>query len=443
MLWALAVAKAADPLAVEATLHTLDNGLRVVLSEDHATDTIALHLHYGVGGRDERPGEFGCAHLFEHLMFEGSANVPANAFDTWLTEAGGWNNAFTSKDETAYYMAFPSGALDLALMLESDRMGFLRAGLTEENLENQRKVVLQERAEGFADPHGRDWAALQRIGWPEGHGYQHPVIGTVADVEGFQLDDVVDFWSRHYRPRNAVLTLVGHFDTAEALAKVKHWFADVPDPGPPEPRAQPALVDVPAGHHKLEDQVEDRTLIVLYPGVHVNHPDEAALTLLSQVLSGGRGTRLDDALYYERSVLSDVDVYHDVGELAGRLVFWLGAEDLPLPKVLKRLDRELVRIEKRPFTETELERAKQAIRSRMLGRVETVVRRAKVLTDCLRLRGDPNCLPDTYAKFEAVTVEDLHRVARTYLQPDQRATLSIVPEGDDGAIEGAEEVEIP
>ena len=437
------LALAADPLAVEATTRTLDNGLTVVVSEDHNTDTVVLHIHYGVGGRDERPGEFGAAHLFEHLMFEGSANVPNNAFDTWLTSAGGWNNAFTSEDQTAYYMAFPSGALDVALMLESDRMGFLEAGLDQANLENQQKVVLQERAEGFGEPHGRDWDALQIVGWPEGHGYQHSVIGTIADVEGFQLEAVVDFWRRHYRPRNAVLTLVGNLETEAAFRAVEHWFSDVPDPGPAEKRAEPALVDIPVGDHLLEDEVDDRTLIVLYPGVYEGHPDEAALEVLASLLSGGRGTRLDDALYYDRSVLTSVSAWNSPSDIGGQFFFYLQSDDLPLPKVLKKLDKELARFAKAPPTEAELNRAKQASRSGMLDAIEDLTGRARMLTECQRRHGDPNCLPSMDARIQAVTAADVARVASTWLDASKRSTLSIVPVGDSGAIEGAVEVVIP
>lgn len=437
------LAQAADPLAVEVTTHTLDNGLTVVLSEDHNTDTIVLHLHYGVGGRDEREREFGAAHLFEHLMFEGSANVPNNAFDTWLTSAGGWNNAFTSEDQTAYYMAFPSGALDVALMLESDRMGFLEAGIDEENLANQQKVVLQERAEGFGEPHGRDWDAVQVIGWPAGHGYQHSVIGTIADVEGFEVDAVVDFWKRHYRPRNAVLTLVGNFESDAALERVEHWFSDVPDPGPPEKRAEAADVELPVADHLLEDDVEDRTLVLLYPGVHEGHDDEAALEVLSSWLSGGRGTRLDDPLYFDKSVLTAVAAWSMVSDIGGRFVFYLQDDDQTLPKVLKRFDKELAKALKKPPTDAELSRAKQAARSSLLDAVESLTSRARVLTECQRLHGKASCLPDMAARIEAVTAEDLLRVAERYLVPEKRATLSVVPEGDDGAIEGAVEVVLP
>jgi zinc protease len=450
---ALSTAFAADPFAVETSVHVLDNGLTVVLSEDHNTDNIALHLHYGVGGRDEKPGEFGCAHLFEHLMFEGSKNVPTNAFDEWLTAAGGWNNAFTSEDETAYHMAFPSGALDLALMIESDRMGFLDAGLDQANLSNQQKVVLQERAEGYDEPGGQSWDAMTLVSWPAGHGYQHSVIGTVADIEGFTLDAVVDFWRRYYRPRNATLALVGNFETEQALAAVQHWFGDVPDAGPAPERAtaekpmDPELEKkgrteiIP--DHVLYDKVEDRTLYLAWPSVPRFHPDEAPLTILSNILSNGRGTRLDDALYFKKSVVSDLGAFQSSSEIGGQFLVVAVVDDLPLDKLRAKLDKELAKFAAMPPSDAELDRARKSVRAGVLQSLETIEGRAEGLVDCQRLKGKASCFADDYAPYAAVTAADVMRVYTTYLAPGKaRVSLSVVPEGDDGAISGAVSVEV-
>jgi zinc protease len=432
-----------DPLQVEATVHTLDNGLTVVLEEDHRTDHVALHLHYGVGSRDERPGEYGCAHLFEHVMFEGSTNVPANGFDEWLTGAGGWNNAFTSEDETAYYMVFPSGALDLALFLESDRMGFLLEGLTEENLDNQQQVVLQERAEGYAAPNGRDYDALGRLQFPEGHPYHHPVIGTVADVEGFEVEAVRDFWRRHYRPRNAVLGLVGRFETEEVLARVEHWFADVPDPGPRESRAEGAEVAAVPQEGLLEDDVEDWSVYLSWQTVPRGHQDEPALDLLGWILVGGRGTRLDDRLYYKHSLVVDNDAWHAASELDGQFVIEAAAEVPRLPRLQRIVDKELARLVRKPPSEEEVERARRQVKSGVLDSLEQPADRAEWLVDCQRLRGAPDCLVAEWARYEAVTPEDVRRVVETYLVPERRVSLSVVPAGWGGALPGAEPVELP
>ncbi|NCG19563.1 MAG: hypothetical protein GWP91_11200, partial [Rhodobacterales bacterium] len=316
-----AMAMAADsPVDTHAEVHVLDNGLTVILEESKRTDTVALHLAFGVGARDERPGEYGCAHLFEHLMFEGSANVPTNKFDEWLTQGGGDNNAWTSEDNTVYHMTFPSGALDLALFLESDRLAFLDSGLTDENVANQQLVVLQERNQGFSEPNGRDWDAVSRLTYATDHPYHHPVIGTVADVEGFQTEAVNGFWRKHYRTQNAVLTLVGNFDKAEALERVQHWFSDVPDAGPPEARV---TENTPAGERVnangvLEDDVEERTLYEVWNTVGARHDDAPALDVLGNVLSYGRGTPLDDALYYEKNLANDEGAFQYSSEISGQ-----------------------------------------------------------------------------------------------------------------------------
>jgi len=444
-LWMLSVALAADDFETNASVHTLPNGLTVILEESHRTDTIALHIAFGVGSRDEREGEKGCAHLFEHLMFEGSANVPTDQFDAWLTEAGGSNNAWTSEDTTAYHMTFPSGALDLALFLESDRIGFLDAGLDEENVANQQLVVLQERNEGYSNPNGRDWDAMSRLTWPEDHPYHTPVIGTVADIEGFAIDKVRAFWERHYRTQNAVLGLVGHFDEAEALARIMHWFRDVPDRGASPERVSEHLPQGPtsARHGFLVDQVEERTVYQVYPTVPLGHPDEPALELLSYVLSYGRGTRLDDRLYYQSKLASDEGAFFYGMDIGGQFILYASDHKTPLKKLDRLMTKVIAGLSTRPPTADELERAKRSLRGESLDRLEYVENRAEALVDCYRRTGEANCLPAEAARYEAVTADDLVRVVETYLIPERRQLLSIVPTDTGGEIEGSVEVELP
>jgi zinc protease len=442
-----ALAHAADPapMALPTDVVVLDNGLTVLLHQDDRTDRAALFIRFDVGSRDEADGEHGCAHLFEHLMFEGSASVPNNAFDTWLTEAGGENNAYTSPDETAYHMVFPSGALDLALFLESDRLGFLDAGLDAANLANQQKVVLQEREQGYAQPNGRDWDALTRLTYPAGHPYHVPVIGTVADIEGFTLEAVQSFWQRHYRPRNAVLTLVTPLPTSEALEAVVRWFGPLGDTGAPaaRPEASPAPAGATPGRGMLEDAVEERTLYLLYPTVPAGHPDEPALDLLAGVLSDGRGTRIDDALYYAKPLTTDAGAGHWTSDLSGEFLIYGTSPDLPLRKLEARIDKVLDQLARKPPTAEELERARTGVLHGMLDSTESALGRAQLLMACYDLHGDPDCLATEFARYQAVTPADLARVAATWLRPDARVSLSVVPAGDDGALSDATPVELP
>jgi zinc protease len=434
-----------DPLSLPATVTTLDNGMVLILLEDHRTDTVALHVTFGVGARDEAAGELGCAHLFEHLMFEGSRNVPVNKFDEWLTLAGGENNAYTSNDVTAYHMTFPSGALDVALFLESDRVGFLDAGLTQENLENQQKVVLQERNEGYAEPNGRDWDTLGKILYPPDHPYHHPVIGTVADIEGFQVDAVNSFWRRHYGPKNAVMAIVGNFDSAETLERVKYWFSDVPTDGGGEKRIPEAPIPKGTpGNALVEDDVEERTLYLAWPTVPHQHPDEPALDLLSSVLSNGRGTRLDDALYYEKPLTSALFTYTSNGDLSGEFYLAAASEKTKPKKLLQLLTDGIATIVETPPTVEEIERARRSQRSGWLDAMEVPEGKAELLVDCYRATGAADCMPAEWTKYAAVTPDDVVRVAQKYLLDAKPWTLTNVPRGDvKSALAGAQVVELP
>jgi len=442
-LW-VAVAVAVEPPDLDPTVATLDNGLTVVLSEDHRSDTIALHLVFGVGSRDEQEGERGCAHLFEHLMFEGSENVPGNSFDAWLTESGGENNAWTSNDATAYHMTIPSGALDLALFLESDRMGFLSAGLVQENIDNQQAVVLQERADGYAEPNGRDWDAISRLAWPVGHPYHHPVIGTVADIERFDLEAVRGFWERHYQPANATLALVGRFDTSDALQRVRHWFSDVPARAVPIPRATDPVALVAGGSHGvIEDNVEERTVYVVWETVPLRHADAPALQVLATLMSGGRGTRLDDVMYYRSRKASDVGMWFDAAERAGQMVAYATSTHRSLVRLKRAMERQVRRLAAREPRDEEVERAQTSILGDLRSDLEWPEERASVLADCQRLTGDAGCLAADWARVMAVTPADVRRVAQEYLIERTPSTLSSVPVGDDESLPGAMPVVLP
>jgi zinc protease len=441
---AAAPSEACPSCETSATLTTLDNGLTVVIEPQRRTDTVAVLIRYDVGARDERDGEHGCAHLFEHLMFEGSANAPGNAFDRWLTDAGGSNNAWTSEDDTAYHMRVPSGGLDLALFLESDRLGFLDAAIDDTNLTNQQEVVLQERRQGYAEPNGRDWDALTRIQFGPGHPYHVPVIGTVADVEGFQTSAVLDFWKRHYRPANAVLFVVGNVDPDEALAKVEHWFGDIADPGPAEARRTVPDWSFSAANGMLEDDVEERSLYLSWPLPPRGHADEPALEVASWVLDGGRGTRMADALYYDRVLASDYGAYAFHSDLGGQFLMAVSSATTPLAKLDKATMKVVDKLVKKGPTDAELDRAKRAIRSGLLDGLEDPLSRAEQLLDCIERTGtNPNCTAERWAAYEAVTAEDVQRVLTTWLDPAKRVSLSVVPRGDEGALEGASPVELP
>jgi len=439
---ALSLAASAAPLQVHAETFTLDNGLTVILEENHRADSVALFLHYGVGSRDEHQGEHGCAHLFEHIMFEGSAHVPGSSFDDWLTAAGGNNNAYTSEDQTAYHMEFPAGALDLALFLESDRMAFLDAGLTAENVQNQQSVVLQERARGYDGPNGRDWDALALAQFPPEHPYGHPVIGSEADVSGFSLDAVQDFWRRSYRPSNAVLVLVGHFETADAREAVTRWFSDVPD-HEAAPRSERADFAFTPQRHMLYDNVSDRSLYLSWGTVPEAHVDHAALEIAAQALSGGRGARLSDALVYDHSV-ADYELAMDYPMRdEGLFLVMASTSSRSLRAVNRVAQRQVASLWRDPLSDDELDRARRVIRASRLDAQEAPLDRASELARCQVTYGTPDCLVGEWQALEAVTAADVARVAQTYLTQDRLTALSVVPNDDRRALPHSTLVEVP
>ncbi|MCB9764660.1 MAG: insulinase family protein [Alphaproteobacteria bacterium] len=440
LLTSAALAEPHPLLTTDAQVRTLDNGLVVIVEPQRRADVVALYLRYGVGARDEAEGEGGCAHLFEHLMFEGSENAPGASFDDLTQAAGAWNNAWTSADETAYHMSMPSGALDLALFLESDRLGFLDVA----DVEVQQDVVLQERAEGYAEPHGADWDVLTTLAWPEGHPYHVPIIGTVDDIQAFSDDRTRAFWSTHYVPANGTLALVGLLEPEATFAAVERWFSDVPPrAAAPERAAAPPL---PERHVDgvFEDDVADHALYLAWPVPGRFSADEPAMELLSVVLSYGRGTRLDDALYYDRRLTESTWVGLDAGDLGSLFVLEAYTSRRRVRRVARAMEDVIAELAERPPTIDELERARAALRGWLLDMVEQPEGRAEWLATCQAYFGTPDCLEDLWARYEAVTPDDLVRVAETWLTPERRVSLSVVPEGRARrAVRGAVPVGLP
>lgn len=434
-MWFVALALAGP---VEHTV--LDNGLRVAVVAQPRADVVALHLRYGVGSRDEREGERGLSHLFEHLMFEGSANVPGESFDAWLSAAGGVNNAWTSEDATAYHLEVPAGGLERALFLESDRMGFLVPALTEDNLRNQQGVVLQERTESFQGVDGRLADAVLQLLFAPGHPYRVGPIGTVADVSTCTLPRAVDFHERWIRPDNAVLTVVGNIEPAGTLARIAHWFSDVPGRSGPV-SVQPELPPYVPRHGYYEDDQDWRTLVLAWPTPAMSHPDRPALEVLAWVLSAGAGTRLDDALYYDRQLVEEVGVSHWPSQWAGSLSVQVEARRIPLAQVRRRVLAVLAGLD--DLGADEVERAKARWRARWHADLERPDFLAEVLAECWATRGEVDCRAAREAEIAAVTVEQVREVAARWLAPEQASTLSVVPYGDRGFLKGASVVVLP
>ncbi|HET9228316.1 MAG TPA: pitrilysin family protein, partial [Thermoanaerobaculia bacterium] len=289
---------------------TLSNGLRVVLHPDRSLPLITVNLWYHVGSKNERPGRTGFAHLFEHMLFQGSEHVPANEHFRYLQQVGGVANGSTWYDRTNYFETLPSNNLDLGLWLESDRMGFLLPALTEESMETQRNVVMNERRQRVDNqPYGRATETMYSLLFPPDHPYSWPVIGYMEDIAAATLEEVRQFFRTYYAPNNAVLTLAGDLDPSEALKRVEAWFGDIP-PGPPLPPISPiAGSPPPIGGEKRAVLEDDVRLPRVYVGVRAPAYGERgwyAGDLLSAVLTGGKSSVLYRDLVYERHIAQDV-----------------------------------------------------------------------------------------------------------------------------------------
>jgi zinc protease len=297
-------------LNLPSTGFTLDNGLRVVVHEDRRTPLACVDIWYHVGSKDEVPGRTGFAHLFEHLMFEGSEHVAAGHFDQLLENVGGINNGSTSQDRTDYWELVPAHAVDLALYLEADRMAGLLHAVGEEELEAQRGVVMNERRQSYENrPYGLAWETLHTVMYPPEHPYRWPVIGYMDDIAAATLDDVRRFFATWYTPSNATLVVAGDVETARVRDAVERWFGDIPagartqTPRPPMPVLQDTSGVI------LEDDV---TLPRIYMGWHspaAYAPGDAALDVAANVLASGRASRLYRKLVYESQVAQSVTAY--------------------------------------------------------------------------------------------------------------------------------------
>ena len=292
------------------TRHRLDNGLQVILSPEASVPVVAANLWYRVGSRDERPGRTGFAHLFEHMMFQGSENVPETAHFAQIEKAGGSLNGSTWVDRTNYYETLPANYLELALWLESDRLGWLLGAMTQEKLDNQRDVVKNERRWRVDNQPYGDWdERLQAMLYPEDHPYHHSVIGSMEDLDAASLEDVETFFRTYYRPNNAVLTLCGDLDEDRTLDLVERWFGEIPA-GDPVP-AVPGRTDIPT---VLEEPVrveveQDISLARIYKAYRIPpYGDDGwyPAGVAAQILAYGRAARLERVLVRERRLAQDV-----------------------------------------------------------------------------------------------------------------------------------------
>lgn len=406
---------------------TLDNGLRVIASPDHGVPSVAVNLWYDVGSRHEEPGRTGFAHLFEHVMFQGSAHVGTAQHIALMQAAGAAVNATTWFDRTNYFQTLPTGGLDLALWLEADRMGTLLDALTQENLDNQREVVKEEKRQRYDNvPYGDVMERLVELTFPADHPYGHTTIGSMEDLNAASLEDVHTFFRTHYTPSNAVLTIAGDVTAEAAFARAETYFGHLPNvPAAPDPATAPlpALTGVPRAETTADVPAEAVYLTWRLPAR--NHPDFDAVDLAFSVLGQGQTARLHRALV-RRLEHAEATGANAMGLIGGTSfgIAYARARDEVSPETLEQdLITEIAQLLEEGPTEIELRRAKAQFERHWLHELARIDSRADALGEYATLEGDPSLINSRIAAVNAVDTDRLVTAARTWLAPEARATL--------------------
>ncbi len=429
---AVPLAAFVHPPKLDYQMTTLPNGLRVIASEDHSTPIVHLSVWYHVGSRDERPGRTGFAHLFEHMMFKGSKNVQPESHTSIIASIGGRSNAYTQEDATVFWETLPSQYLPLALWLEADRMATLR--VDREAFDKEREVVKEERRLRVDNqPYGR----LNEILFDRAfttHPYKHPTIGSMKDLEAASLQDVRDFHDTYYVPENAVVTIVGDFDTDQAMQLVRQYFGRVPKASRPVPR------DIPREPEQTQERratIQEEwplpAIVVAYHVAYDGHPDSYPLHLASKILFDGESSRMTRDLVYDKRLA--VAAFGSANLLQDPNLFYAVAI-VPAGQPLAAVEREMLAqfesVKSEGVSAHELERAKnQFMRDYIIGR-ESDEQKALHLAHAAVIHNDIKTADDEIDIFLNLTTADIQRVARTYFTEKNRTVLYIAPRGGSG-----------
>jgi zinc protease len=420
------------PITIPFEKRTLDNGLDVIVHESRQVPIVAVNVWYHVGSKNERPGRTGFAHLFEHLMFEGSEHHNTGYFPP-LQQAGALLNGSTNTDRTNYWEVVPTSAIDLALWMESDRMGYLLPAVTAERFETQRDVVLNERRQNYENrPYGMALMAITAALFPPHHPYHWMTIGDVEDLRAMQLEDVQAFFRTYYHPANASLVIAGDIDTDHAFGLAETYFGDLPAGTKPEPVAATAALDREI-RLLLEDRVELPRVYLAWHSPAMFGPDDAEMDLLGDLLANGKTSRLYRSLVYERRIAVDVSAFQSSRELGS---FFLIAATAPPGQSLTELailiDQELQRIIDGGPSEAEMERAAAQVEAHFMYRLQTLGGfggKSDQLNTYNVFRGDPAFFTSDVERYQSATQQSVTSAARRVLQFDRRVVLSVVPRG--------------
>ena len=408
---------------------TLPNGLRLLSVIDKSSPTVTINVWYHVGSKDDPDHRSGFAHLFEHIMFKSTKNMKAEMMDRLTEDVGGNNNATTQDDATIYYETIPANYLETLLWAEAERLASLT--VDDENFKSERAVVEEEfRQSILAPPNGRFFYAMDVRSW-NAHPYKRPGIGSIEDLDAATIDDVIKFHSTYYRPDNATLIVVGDFDQKQLDTWVDKYFAPIPKPNLPLPRvnvAEPART----GEKRFMEfapNVPLKGVALTFLAPSSKSDDAAALRMASTILSQGRSSRLYQSLVYQQQLASSANAGADLREDAGMFTFTAFAAQGKKPEEVEAaLKAEIKKLQDAPVTAAELEKAKNQIVTGQLRQRETSLGKSNALGRAAVILGDPNRVNTDLDRLQAVTAEDIQRVAQKYLTDKNRYVIYYLPE---------------
>lgn len=409
--------------------YTLSNGLTVILHQDNAAPVVAVSALYHVGSKNEDTSKTGFAHFFEHLMFEGSDNVQRGAFDTYVSNAGGYNNANTTQDRTYYYELFPSNQVNLGLWLESERM--LHAKIEDVGVNTQKEVVKEEKRQRIDNqPYGTIIGEIFKRAFKE-HPYRWQPIGSFEHLSRAKLDDFKDFYKTFYVPNNCVLSIAGDINIADVKQKIQDYFAGIPKGMKPVPR--PNITEPPLGgevRDVIEDNIQLPAVVQAYRAPKQGSEEYYAFNVLSTILSGGNSSRLNKTIVDEKQLAVASGAFNYALEDAGLFITYGIANAGVKPEELeKNIDSVVNGVKEKMVEEKEFQKVKNQTTTEFVTRNSTMAGIAETLANYEVYFGDANLINTELEKFNKVTREDILNVAKKYLNKDNRVVLYYVPKG--------------
>ncbi|MDQ7816447.1 MAG: pitrilysin family protein [Melioribacteraceae bacterium] len=421
-------------ISVPYTRVVLPNGLNVLLHEDHTVPMVSVNMWYHVGSGNEKPGRTGFAHLFEHLMFEGSKNVPEGKFDEWLEAVGGNNNGSTNTDRTNYWETAPGNALELVLFIDSDRMGYLPDVMTQEKLDGQRSVVKNERRQSYENqPYGLSWEIIAKNVYPEGHPYNWTTIGSMADLDAASLEDVIEFFRLYYAPNNASLAIAGDINIPETIKLVEKWYGEIPRGNPVLPIDPPAAKLTEEKILLHEDNVQLPRLYMTWITPAYYNAGDAEMDLLAKIFTAGKDSRLYKRLVYELQIAQDVIAFQNSNKLSSEFFIIATAKGGHTLDELKNvIQDEINKIKAEPPTERELQKVVNQTEAEFLDKLESIGGfggKADLLNQYYFYTGNPDYFNEDLNRYKGIGTKDISALAQTYLPDNGRVILSVVPKG--------------